>query len=273
MSHGPSVGELLRTWQADPGVVALLVASAAAYLVGAHRARHWPALRSAAFLAGLAAIALALLSGIDAYADRLLSVHMAEHMLLTVVAAPLVLAGAPLTLALRTTRGSARAALVRLLHGRAARSLSIPAVAFAPFPLALLATHLSPFYDYTLHHGWAHALEHAVYFWSALLFFLPVVGSEPLPHTLGGLGKSLYMVAGMVPMTAIAAVLMAAEHPLYPTYARTLANPVADQRLAAAIMWVFGGMLMAAVAVVSAWRAWETEERRTRAREAYGGAP
>jgi cytochrome c oxidase assembly factor CtaG len=276
IAHSPSVGELLRTWQPQAGPIALIVIATGLYLTGVARVRRWPRGRTLAFIGGMAAIAIALLSGIDAFADDLLSVHMVEHMLLTLVAAPLILLGAPLTLALRATRGTTRAGIAALLRSRPVNVLSRPLVAFAPFPIALLATHLTPFYDFTLRHAWAHELEHAVYLATALLLFAPVIASEPLPHKLSGLARSAYLLAGMVPMSIVSAVLMSGDSARYPTYARITprlgSSALSDQRLGAAIMWVGGGLVMAAIAVVMAWRAWDEEERRTRARERYADA-
>jgi len=98
-----SARELLTQWA--PGApLATLIAAATAYAIGLRRVRRWPVRRTVAFFAGLAVLAVALLSGVDAWADRLQSVHMVQHTLLLLVAPPLLCAGAPATLALRTLR-------------------------------------------------------------------------------------------------------------------------------------------------------------------------
>src|SRR5205807_8210678 len=95
-----------------------------------------------------------------------------------------------------------------------------PASAFALLPVALLTTHFTPFYDYALRHDWAHGLEHALYLGAALLFWTPVLGAEPLTHRLSGFARTAYLIASMPAMSAIGAVLVSAQHPLYPTYRR-----------------------------------------------------
>ena len=103
----PSLERLLGTWNVDPGLIAVLAGCAVGYLLAARRVRGgWPRSRSALFLAGLAVLATALLSGIDTYADDLLSVHMVQHMLLMMVAPVLIVWSAPVRLALAASRAS-----------------------------------------------------------------------------------------------------------------------------------------------------------------------
>jgi hypothetical protein len=98
-----------------------------------------------AFLGGLAAISFALLSGIDRYDTTLFSVHMAQHILLTLVAAPLLVLSAPITLLLRVaTPGVRRRWILPVLHSRVVRALSFPVVAWTVFAAVMWATHFSP---------------------------------------------------------------------------------------------------------------------------------
>ena len=100
MSAGaPTAGRLLGSWTLDGATLVALVVLAVPYALGVTRLRgRWPVARTCAFVAGVVALAAALLSGIDAYADRLLSVHMVQHLLLMLVAPALLLWGAPLRL-------------------------------------------------------------------------------------------------------------------------------------------------------------------------------
>ena len=265
-----SVGRVAAAWQPDPGLIVALAVAAAAYGAGVRRVRRWPARRTVAFGAGLVAVAVALMSGLDVYADRMLSVHMVEHMVLTLVAAPLLVAGAPLTLVLRASGVRARMRLAGLLRSRFVATLTHPASGFA-LPAALLASHFTPFYDYTLRHDWAHALEHAVYLAAAVLFWTPVLGAEPLSHRLSGFMRTAYLIASMPAMSAIGAVLVSAQHPLYPTYARSAGalgiSALSDQHLGAALMWIGSSLVLVGFTLAVAWVAWEREERRQTARD------
>ena len=101
---------LVSDWQPSSSVLVPATASGVLYALGARRARgRWPRRRTGSFLGGLVCVVLALQSGIDAYEDRMLSVHMVQHMLLLLVAPPLLLGGRPLILALRALPPQPRA--------------------------------------------------------------------------------------------------------------------------------------------------------------------
>jgi len=143
----PSLPSLLVShWHpsAVPDVAA--AAAAALYLGGLARIHpRWPLRRTAAFLAGLASILVATDSGIGAYDDQLLSVHMVQHMLLLLLAPLLLLAGRPVILALRALPTGRRRALASVLHRLAA--VTRPAVCLVTFSSVMVVTHLPAFYD------------------------------------------------------------------------------------------------------------------------------
>ena len=119
---------IFRSWTFDPLVVAGAAVGLWWYIRAVARLRpsRWPKSRSRCFIAGNLVLILALMSPVDTYAELLLSVHMVQHLLLTMVAPPLLLLGAPLTLALRTVRPSDREILLRFLKGNIVRFLSQP---------------------------------------------------------------------------------------------------------------------------------------------------
>ena len=269
----PSLPSLLVShWTLSATVLAPAVASAALYVAGTRRlARRWPARRTAAFLAGIGVVVIALQSGIDAYDDQMLSIHMVQHMLLLLVAPPLLLAGRPLVLALRALAPRRRGAITAALHRT--RGVTGPVPALAAFTAVILLTHLPSFYDATLRHPALHDVEHAVYIAAGLLMFSPLLDGDPVPrHRLGGLGKLLYLIVAMMPMALVGAYLN--RHPtlFYAPYgppARALGISVLDdQAQAGAIMWVLGGVVMTAVGLWAAVAAMVAEERRMAAREA-----
>jgi cytochrome c oxidase assembly factor CtaG len=232
------------------------------------RVRRWPLARTAAFVCGVAVVVLALGSGVDRYADRLLSVHMIQHLLLTLAAPPLLLLGRPLDLALRAVRGRSRRALAR-----AVRLHPSPLVTWCPFVVVVAVSHLPPVYDAAIRHAALHELEHALYLASALLFWLPLVDRR---GSLGMVGRLAYMMLAMPVMGVVGVVLDEARHLVYPVYAepaRVLhVSALADQARAGAIMWVAGSAFMAATALIIAWLALDEEEQRARRREAYEDA-
>ena len=132
--------------------------------------------------AGLLVLVIALDGPPDTFADTSFAVHMAQHLLIQQVAAPLLLLGAPITLVLRADpRWLRRRVLVRVLRSRAVYVVSRPPVAFMLFAVTLVASHLTGFYDLALRNENVHALEHVVYLATALLFWYPAVGIDPGP--------------------------------------------------------------------------------------------
>jgi cytochrome c oxidase assembly factor CtaG len=233
-----------------------------------------PRARAASFAAGLGAIAIALSPPVDGWSDRLLSVHMVQHLLLAMIAPPLLLLGGPVQFLLKRSPPRARRALARALTGRVVRLATRPAVGLAVFAAAMLLSHLTGLFELALRHDAVHAAEHGAYLLSGLLLFAPLLApaSGPIAKAPGGLARFLWLMAAMVPMTAVGALLSSENHVRYPSYlapAKALGrSALADQRLAGAIMWVGGGLAMTALAIGVAMAAMLAEERRQQAREA-----
>jgi putative membrane protein len=248
-----------------------MAASASALSAGALygwavlRVRRWPRRRTACFLAGLVVLAVALGSAVDARADALLSAHVFQHLLLTMVAPALLVAGAPLTLALRALHGAPRAELARVMRGRLASVVTRPAVAWSLFAVVMVGSHVPAVYELALRHAYVHVFEHALYLCAAVIFWTPLLAAEPLPHRLGSVGAFAYLVTAMVPMTLVGVWLLSSGRVAYTHYAG--AGALADQHAAGALMWVGGTMALVVALVAVAWTALAQEERRARSRE------
>jgi putative copper resistance protein D len=264
---------VLVDWQLDPLLALGLVAAAGAYGLGVVRARRWPARRTAAFLAGLALVAFALESGLHPRAEELLSAHMVQHLILVLAAPPLLLLGEPLVLALRTLPPGARRALARAVQGRAARLLAHPAIALALFAVVLVGSHAPSVYEATLRSEWLHGAEHAAYLWVSLALWVGVLGLTPMPRPPSPLIRVLVLLASMPPMALIGVGLMSSDRVVYPSYldgARQWhVSALADQHLAAGIMWIGGSFALIGLTVAVAASALRREEARAVAREAY----
>ena len=239
----------LGEWELD-GTVGLVfslltVATGAAYLAAAEvgrrrdrRSRQWPAGRSACFLGGLAVLLAALDSGIGAGADEHLSLHMVEHMLIWLVVAPLLVAGAPVRLALFASGTKGRQRLAGVLHSRTVRTVTGPVASTALFSAVIVLTSIPAVFDLTLENDLVHVGEHALYLGTAVLVWAPLIGADPLPHRVGVAGRCWCVVACMIPMASVSLWLLAAGTPVYAPYGAALGAPaaLADQRLAALIM-------------------------------------
>jgi cytochrome c oxidase assembly factor CtaG len=274
----PTFPDVLLAWSFDPLAIALIGAAAVIYLRGvrevnaAHPRSPVSGWRTAAYLAGLAAIALALLSPIERYETALLSVHMVQHMLLQLVAAPLLLLAAPVTLALRVASPGARGWLLRVLHSRLLRVATHPIVAWTAFVAVNWGWQFSPLYDLAAESTLVHYVQHAVYLGVALLFWWPIVAADPAPRKLAFPGRVAYIALSIPQSSFLGITLMNVQPSLYPHYWTQLRDwgpPFAeDLQIAGAIMWGMGAMVfvLALLLVLGAWM--RSEERRTRRREA-----
>jgi putative copper resistance protein D len=254
----------------QPAILALVVPAALLLVWAAGRHPRWPARRTLAGLAGLTALAAASARGLDGRAARLLSVHMLQHAVIQLVAAPLLVASAPLRLALGTLPRAPRRRLARLLHGRLARALSRPLVGLGIFVAALALVHEPAVYDAALRHPLVHAAEHAVLLWSAIALWVPIVGADPLPRRAGPIACVGVLVGAMVAMSALGAGLATLRTVAYPAYAATTPDALADQALAGGVMWVAGMAVVLPALVAVAWSTLWAQERAQRARERVG---
>jgi cytochrome c oxidase assembly factor CtaG len=215
-----------------------LVVAAVLYALG-RRGRD--SLRGdASFYTGLIVLVAAVDSPVDTYADRLFWVHMVQHVLLTMVAPPLILLGRPWPRSVRALPVGARRVVARGLHS--CRVVAAPVVAFVLFNGTLIAWHLPVLFDLTLRNEVVHDLEHALFFLTALLFWTHLAPTSRRPR-LRAPQRAAYGVGAILVSWAIAVVLGFASHPLYGPYAALAHRPgglsaLADQQLAAGIMWV-----------------------------------
>ncbi|HEY4440108.1 MAG TPA: cytochrome c oxidase assembly protein [Candidatus Elarobacter sp.] len=245
-------------------VALLVVVSALLYALGLQRARRagraFPARAAYAFAGGLASLGGALLGPLDVLADGSLAWHMLQHLTLVGLAAPLLILGAPLRLALAALPARGASALARVLHSLPVRVLTHPAVAWLQFAAILYATHFSPLYEGALEHPAIHAAEHAVYLTSALLFWTPLLAVAPAPHAPPHPVRLLAIFAAL-PMSAfLGFAFYVSRHVLYAHYA---ARPGAldDQMNAGAVMWIAGGTPLF-VALLWCVADWGARERR-----------
>jgi cytochrome c oxidase assembly factor CtaG len=254
----------------DPIVLGVAVAgvvyATADQRVRRERGRRAPHARPAPFFAGLAVLVLALTGPIDASVTSSFSMHMVQHLLLTLVAAPLLLLGAPLTLGLAAWPRRSRRSFASLLQSPAARFLSNPLFAWTAFLAVLWAAHLTGLYEASLRSDTIHAVEHIAFLTTALLFWAPIVRADPSPARLSYPAKILYLFVTMPAMAFLGLAIVSERAVLYPTYAQAegVTRAIADQRAAGSIMWV-GAMVMIVPALgLVLWEWMAADEREAR---------
>ena len=250
--RAPEPHDLWSSWTFAPVVIVGLALGVWCYARGVRRlwraagtGRGMAPWRIASFAGGILAVALALLSPIDPVATALFAVHMTQHMLLVVVAAPLLLAGDPGLATLWSLDVGARRRATAWWRGARAlpaawRVLRIPLVAWTLHVATLWAWHLPTLYGAALRDERVHVAEHAAFFLTALVFWYPIVERTRSRSRLGT--AVLYLFAAALQCTLLGAALTFARHPWYVGhYATTAAwglTPLEDQQLAGLIMWI-----------------------------------
>jgi putative membrane protein len=215
-------------------------------------------------------LVLASSSWVESVAERSFTGHMIQHLLMIVVAAPLLVVAEPWRTVARAMHVPSSRAGRRAL---ATWHRGAPLVALVLFVAVLFVSHLTSIYDRSLHDRLLHEGEHLAYVASAVVLWAAVraSGRAGAPARIGA-------VFGVMASSAVLGlILMSARDPLMPTYAVRLGTEPAidDQRTAAAIMWI-GGMLATTPLLVSAFWRWAAMEdaiaRRAEALEALADA-
>lgn len=254
----------LAAWQFAPLVSAALTALTALYLLCVirvrrrHPARPWPLRHSLAFLAGLGVVAVATQSSIGAYDDVLFSVHMVQHVLLIMAAPPLLVLGRPVTLAMHAWGNPVHNSVKGLVRSRPVTALTRPAVATALYCAVVIGTHTPPFMDLVLENQAVHDAEHALYLFAGYVFFLVVLGAEPIRHRVSAIGAFLMLLITMLADSATGVVFTVQSREVFAPYARVARDwgpsLVTDLHVGGYIMLIGSDIIMTTVAVALAAR-------------------
>ena len=252
---------------AHSGLDHVVLGAVAALVVGAYgwaslRTRRRDARLPAAWTGGVALVLVASLPFMERLAEESFTGHMLQHLLVIVLAAPLLVLARPghvLTSSglIPTTAGGRRVA------GWWRRWATV--VGPLTFVVVLFGTHLSSVYDQALRHRGVHELEHAGYLLGAVLTWAAVLAARPT-GAVGRIGAAFGVSAAGA---LLGVVLLTAPEPLVATYATRLgADALDDQRRAAALMWVSGMLTTVPLLLVAVWRWASAEERATARAEA-----
>ena len=220
----------------------------------------------ASFSAALLILLLALNGPVHDLSDYyLFSVHMVQHLLLTLVLPPLLICGTPGWLLQPLLRPPAVRAV--------ARAVTRPLAAAAIFSVTLAVWHLTPFYELMMREHGVHIATHLMFIVAATLMWWPVLSPVPELPRLGYGPAMLYLFLVGIPMQAVAALITTADQVLYPWYSvapRTWGlSPLDDQQLGGLLMWVPGNLYMfSAIGVV--FLLWARESEGGEGRKAKG---
>ncbi len=185
---------------------------------------------------------------------------MVQHILLMLVAAPLIALSAPITLLLRVSSHETRRRwILPVLHSRVVRALSFPVVGWILFAAVMWIAHFSPLFNAALEDPFIHQLEHVLFLSVALIFWWPAVALDPAPWRMAHPVRVGHLFMEMTQNTFLAVVILNVTTVMYAHYATVVRDwgptPLEDQRLAAGVMWVAGDIVFIAaiMAVVAGW--------------------
>ncbi len=290
----PTLGVLLTDWGLAPLPFVVTVWAVGLYALGVQQLRRrgdrWPVGRTVAFVGlGMGSFLFATSSGLARYDTVLLSAHMVQHMVLSMVV-PLCLAlGAPVTLALRTLPRAPRGWLLAVLHSRVARVLAFPPLAFALYVLSPWALYFTDWYDASLRSTYVHEMMHVHLVLVGTIFFWPLMGVDPVPGRVGYPFRLLLTVLTL-PFHAFLGVTIMGQSELLAGewYLALRAGPMGawlpdamdDQHRAGGILWASGDLIGIVFLVVlfaqwarSSMKEAEREDRRLDRIEARTQAP
>jgi putative copper resistance protein D len=255
--------EVFGHWAFSPAVTVLAVAFAVLYLEGAYQAarRHpdqpWPWWRTGMFLGGLAVVVLATESGIGAYGEVLFWDHMIQHLMLIMVAPAMLVTGQPITLLLRASRDPLHAWAERAVRSPVVTWLTWPPFVVVAYAVTIIGTHLTGLMNVIMTHQAMVNGEHLLYLVVGYLFFLPLIGQEPIKWRLSYPARLLVLFLTMPVDTFTGLALGYSGTPMAtmgprPSWAP---NPISDLHSGGAVMWIGGDAIMFAfmMLVFLAW--------------------
>lgn len=238
------------------------------------RGDSWPVRRTVAFVAGVLTIALVTLTALNEYGMVLFSVHMVQHMVISMLSPILLLLGAPVTLTLRALpsagrgRKGPRELLVALLHSRYLRIITHPAFTIPLFIASLYALYFTPLFDFLMESKAGHVGMMAHFLAVGLIFFWPIMGVDPGPHRPGYVMRMLELFASMPFHAFFGIAIMMASEPMVGTYSNPPdslgVSALGDQNAAGGIAWAFSEIPSVIVLIALVYQWYRSEQRQAR---------
>ncbi|MET7617200.1 cytochrome c oxidase assembly protein [Streptomyces sp. NPDC005408] len=239
------------------------------------RGDSWPVSRTVFFTVGVLSVALVMCTKLNDYGMVMFSVHMVQHMVISMLSPIVLLLGAPVTLALRalpvaSRRGSKgpRELLLALLHSRYMRIVTHPAFTIPLFIASLYALYFSPLFDFLMGSKTGHVAMMVHFLAVGVVFFWPIMGIDPGPHRPGYVMRMLELFAGMPFHAFFGIALMMATEPMINAYKNPPASlgidALTDQNAAGGIAWAFSEIPSVLVLVALVFQWYRSEQRQAR---------
>ena len=265
-------------WDGDLFVGVNLLLAGLAYGWGVHRVRQrggraWPIGRTVAFLGALALLAVAYLGPFGALAHEWFWAHMSQHLLVMMLAAPILVLGDPIRLAWQASGPETRARLEAVMGSRVISFLARPVVGWIAFAVVLLGGHAPFAFDATLgSHDVMAFIERPLVLGVSLVFYYPLLSGALLRDRPAPIIRLASVASMMIPETALGFVIFFSPVVLYTPYAEldravNAWGALDDQKLAGAIMWAMAMVIDTGWIMLTAVEWFRSEEARTEAME------
>ncbi len=222
------------------------------------KGRSWSRMRTVSFVVGLVMIDLALQSPVATFSMGYFEAHMFQHLLLMVIAPPMVALGAPMTLALQTSSRRVKVRMLRVLNSQAFKWWSHPIPTAAAYYVAMFAFFLTTGIDVAMRHMWVMDLVNIMFLVASLHFWWPIVGIDYIPHwPMSHGGKMVALLIGVPIESFLALALLTSTRPVASMYT------VGSTHAGAGILWI-GAEIFTFLALIPVFVQWlRFEGRRT----------
>lgn len=258
----------LGAFDLDLFVIVNLVAATALYLWAAGRARDWNRGSTIAFVLAMVTLAVAYLGPFGAWAHDAFWAHMGQHLLVLMIAGPLIVLSSPVRLTFVNLGSVGRRRLVRVLRSRPVTFLTNPYVGWILFATVLLGSHTQLVMNWGLtDHDAMEFVIRPLYLFAALTFYYPLIGCDLIAKRPAPSVRLVSLGLMMIPETVLGMVIHFSPVPLYWAYEQSAQvhgfDVMADQKFAGAMMWAIAMVLDGVWMMVAAIEWWRDQERET----------
>ena len=252
----------------DLFVVVNIIGITALYLWLARRTLEWRRSSTACFLGAMTALTLAYASPLNAWAHTVFWAHMSQHLLVLMIAGPLLVLSSPLRLAFLNLNRDGRRRLIGVLRSRPVGILTRPTVGWLLFASVLLGSHVPFVMNWSVSdHDAMDFVIRPLYLAAAFVFYYPLIGRDLIAKRPPSSVRVVSLGLMMIPETVLGMVIHFAPVPLYDAYLRTTGavgvDALTDQKFAGAMMWAIAMVLDGFWMMLAALDWWRDQERET----------